>query len=233
MSEQPGSRRPERASLAARVGAALLVAALLVAGVFVFGRVADDMGVAMLLTGAWFAAVVAGGYIFTRRRGGLRLPMAIAFAVVALATGLLVGLPSLTDHEVNERVVTASPRARPPEGDRPARARNVELARGAFASLAHPGRGKASVVRLARGERRLTLTGFETDSGPDLRVYLAVGDGRGDLGDFVDLGGLKGNKGNQQYAIPKDVDLRRLSNVVIWCRAFSVGFTSAPLERRA
>jgi hypothetical protein len=50
-----------------------------------------------------------------------------------------------------------------------------------------------------------------------------------DVDDFVDLGGLKGNKGNQQYEISADVDLRRYSTAVIWCRAFSVLFALAPL----
>jgi Electron transfer DM13 len=78
---------------------------------------------------------------------------------------------------------------------------------------------------------RLLPTEFETDSGPDLRVYVSTTDpaAGGELGDFVDLGGLKGNKGNQQYTLPADLDLGRYSNVVIWCRAFSVGFTSASL----
>jgi hypothetical protein len=79
----------------------------------------------------------------------------------------------------------------------------------------------------------LTLTRFETDNGPDLRVYLSSRDpaGGGGLGDWEDLGGLKGNKGSQQYEIPAGVDVRRLSTVVIWCRAFSVGFTSASLAK--
>lgn len=77
----------------------------------------------------------------------------------------------------------------------------------------------------------LTLTDFATASGPDLRVYLATRNpaGGGDLGDFEDLGGLKGNQGDQQYAVPQGLDTNRYSTVVIWCRAFSVPFTSAPL----
>ena len=70
------------------------------------------------------------------------------------------------------------------------------------------------------------------DSGPDLRVYLSSDDpASGDLGDFEDLGELKGNVGNQQYTVPRGLDLQRFSTVVVWCRAFSVAFTSARLER--
>jgi hypothetical protein len=87
------------------------------------------------------------------------------------------------------------------------------------------------VVELADGGRVLTLTDFETDSGPDLRVYLTARDPSvdGEIGEFVDLGALKGNVGNQQYEIPDDVDVDALPNAVVWCRAFSVGFTSAAL----
>ena len=45
----------------------------------------------------------------------------------------------------------------------------------------------------------------------------------------VDLGALKGNKGNQQYAIPAGTDLEQDWRVVVWCRAFTVSFTEAPL----
>ena len=45
----------------------------------------------------------------------------------------------------------------------------------------------------------------------------------------MDLGALKGNRGNQQYRVPGDVDTARYSTVVVWCRAFSVPFTSARL----
>ena len=45
-----------------------------------------------------------------------------------------------------------------------------------------------------------------------------------------DLGGLKGNKGEQQYAIPARAVVRGRMTVVIWCRAFSVLFARAPLR---
>mgnify|MGYP006183142743 CR=1 FL=1 len=44
-----------------------------------------------------------------------------------------------------------------------------------------------------------------------------------------DLGALKGNKGNQNYRIPNDVDPEQFKSAVIWCRRFTVGFGVAPL----
>jgi len=46
---------------------------------------------------------------------------------------------------------------------------------------------------------------------------------------FVDEGHCK-VWANQQYELPEALDLNRYSTMVVWCRAFSVGFTSAALE---
>ena len=51
----------------------------------------------------------------------------------------------------------------------------------------------------------------------------------GGASDAVDLGALKGNRGDQQYRIPSGVSLRGRA-VVIWCRAFSARFGSAALR---
>ena len=101
------------------------------------------------------------------------------------------------------------------------------MAAGDFQSGAHETAGKAAVVELPDGSRKLTITDFETDPGPDLRIYLATDEG---AGDFEDLGALKGNKGDQQYDVPKGVDLEKHGTVVIWCRAFSVSFGHSALE---
>ena len=46
---------------------------------------------------------------------------------------------------------------------------------------------------------------------------------------FIDLGSLKGNKGDQNYDIPAGVDLNTFRNVTIWCARFGVNFASAAL----
>jgi hypothetical protein len=137
---------------------------------------------------------------------------------------------------VAEQVVTAeAPAPVPTAASSPAvaaapRSRNVQLARGHFTSGEHATRGRATIVRLADGRRFLTLTSFSTSPGPDLRVRLAPSrtlDGGED--GAVDLGALKGNRGDQQYRIPAGVSLRGRA-VVIWCRAFSARFGSAILS---
>lgn len=107
---------------------------------------------------------------------------------------------------------------------------NIELYSGEFETQAHSSSGRAALVQLDDGSRVLTFENLDTDPGPDLRVYLVDGPAENDeIGEFVDLGALKGNVGNQQYKIPDDVDITRFTTVSIWCRAFSVGFAKADL----
>ena len=107
------------------------------------------------------------------------------------------------------------------------------LARGRFRSLEHHTTGGALLVRLPNGEVLLRLERLDTLNGPDLHVYLsevaAAGDARAYGERFVDLGKLKGNKGNHNYRVPVNVDVTRYRSAVIWCKRFAVGFGVAPL----
>jgi len=109
------------------------------------------------------------------------------------------------------------------------------VARGEFRSLEHTTQGRALVLELPNGDRFLRFEDFATSNGPDLKVYLSAAPASSDddafNDDFVDLGPLKGNIGNQNYAIPPDVDLRKYASAVVWCRRFTVGFAVAPLTQ--
>jgi hypothetical protein len=96
---------------------------------------------------------------------------------------------------------------------------------GSFRSLAHTTTGTARVTG-----NTLRLEDLKTDNGPDVVVWLSAGDEGAYADDFVDLGSLKGNKGNQNYVIPDGTDLDRYDTVVIWCRRFTVGFGAAELS---
>ena len=104
---------------------------------------------------------------------------------------------------------------------------------GTFMDRSHPSEGVAQVLNDGSAQRFLRLEEFATDNGPDLNVYLSAAppDAPADQfdDDFVDLGNLKGNIGDQNYEIPEDVDLDRYSTVVIWCVRFAVAFGSAGL----
>jgi len=123
-------------------------------------------------------------------------------------------------------------RDEPRTQDSPAPASNVGLLSGAFTGESgHRGTGDAAVVELAAGGRVLTFSNFDVDpGGGGLLVYLHAGKTTSDkLGEFIELAKLKGTKGDQQYEIPDDVDLRRFSTVVIWCVPFTTRIAQAPL----
>jgi hypothetical protein len=108
------------------------------------------------------------------------------------------------------------------------------LARGQFHGVAHQGKGVATVHKLASGKRVLRFTDFETSNGPALHVYLVAAPDAQDNdtvknADYIDLGVLKGNKGDQNYDLPADVDLNKYRSVTVWCQRFSVNFATAPL----
>ncbi len=107
------------------------------------------------------------------------------------------------------------------------------LASGRFHGVEHPSSGRALVIALPNGSRVLRLEQFRTSNGPDVHVYLAEGSGDPDRATFTrqaaELGGLKGNIGNQNYALPAGLDVARFHSAVVWCRRFSVAFAVAPL----
>ena len=82
--------------------------------------------------------------------------------------------------------------------------------------------------------RVLRFEEFRATNGPDLHVLLAAAPlptNRHDLGEYIDLGSLKGNVGDQNYDIPEDVDVARYASVVIYCKPFHVVFATATLNR--
>jgi hypothetical protein len=90
----------------------------------------------------------------------------------------------------------------------------------------HDAMGTARVIPVGGGENVLRLEDFVVANGPDLYVYLST-DKSGS--DFVNLGRLKANIGNQNYPISAGIDMTKYDTVLIWCRAFSVLFGSADL----
>ena len=89
----------------------------------------------------------------------------------------------------------------------------------------HDASGRAAVIPVADGSV-LRLEEFRSTNGPDLYVYLATDE---QASDFLNLGRLKANIGNQNYEIPQDTDLAKYDTVLIWCQQFSVLFGSARL----
>jgi hypothetical protein len=122
---------------------------------------------------------------------------------------------------------------------------NEDLARGADAMVVaegrfrdadavHRGQGLARVVALASGGVEVQLSEFSVTNGPDLELWLSdhpdpstAADVTG--GQWLSLGLLKGNIGDQRYSVPAGTDLSRYRSVVVWCEQFGVLFSPAPL----
>lgn len=101
-----------------------------------------------------------------------------------------------------------------------------------FVSIEHDTTG-ALVIAVNGDERFVRLEDLSTTNGPDLHVYLSANPFDGDDGqfddDFVDLGVLRGNIGDQNYALDPTVDLSAYRSIVIWCDRFDAAFGAAPL----
>jgi hypothetical protein len=236
------TRRSLLAHPAARVLAVPLVAAVVCAGIWVTGGLlTNDFAVAMWLTAGWMALAGLACLAIAIRVRPLRVPVLGAYLVTAGAVTAVLGSSMLFPSEVDEQVAVAAPAPAPAADDDaapapvPAEPRNVERRAGDLVAVRHAAEGRARVIELARGGRVLTLTDFAVDAGPDLRVYLVAGAPTDEDGvrDYVDLGALKGSRGDQQYVIEDGVDVGHYSTVVIWCRAFSVMFAHAQLEPTA
>lgn len=90
----------------------------------------------------------------------------------------------------------------------------------------HNAEGIAKIIPLQDGSSILRLEDLRVTNGPDLYVYLSPDKS---ASDFINIGKLKANNGNQNYEIPKETDLSKYNTVLIWCRPFSVLFGSAEL----
>jgi Electron transfer DM13 len=107
---------------------------------------------------------------------------------------------------------------------------NDSLLTGSFVGVGdgiHDAQGVAKVIPVEGGGNVLRLEDLVVTNGPDLYVYLSTDKS---ASDFVNLGRLKANIGNQNYPIPDGTDLTKYDTVLIWCRAFSVLFGSAELK---
>ena len=91
----------------------------------------------------------------------------------------------------------------------------------------HNAEGYAKILTLSDGSQILRLEDFRSTNGPDVHLYLSTDK---QASNFIDLGRLKANNGDQNYQIPIDTDFNKYKYVLIWCQPFSVLFGSAQLN---
>jgi hypothetical protein len=108
------------------------------------------------------------------------------------------------------------------------------VASGTFHSVVHPTNGTATIYQAADGNCILRFTNFRTTNGPNVHVYMVAANDAKDNASvrqagFIDLGPIKGNVGDQNYAFGPEVDLSKYRAVSVWCQRFSLNFGTAPL----
>ena len=143
----------------------------------------------------------------------------VIVAAVVIPIGIYTISPLFISATVNEPLpATASvPTEKPLSG----------ILTGAHDGLANDNaEGNVKVVSLTDGSKILRLENFKSTNGPNVHVYLSTDK---HATDYVDLGKLKANNGNQNYNIPASTDIRKHNIVLIWCKDFSVLFGSAVL----
>jgi hypothetical protein len=147
-----------------------------------------------------------------------RKTLAIALAVPAAVLGWALFRPELlfVNQSIDEKLTTT----------------NI-VKMGTFVSYAHETKGNAQIVDQG-GTYYLQLSDFHTSNGPDVRVYLVKdkdADKGTQAGQFIDLGPIKGNVGNQRYRLPEGAKLDHVKSIAIWCARFNVGFGGATLNQ--
>ncbi len=141
--------------------------------------------------------------------------------------------------EIATKVVEVAETMNEPKADseeEPKQATGPQLiGSGNFTDVAHHGRGLAKLFAFEDGNALIRLQDLDVLNGPDLRVLLSKSENvqsSDDLGEYVEFGKLKGNKGNQNYelTLEGDTDISEYRSVVIYCKPFSVVFNSASLQ---
>jgi hypothetical protein len=141
------------------------------------------------------------------------------------STGDTMDTPAM--EEGTEGMVPATPTA--PAGP-------VVLAAGSFdrKDSVHYANGQAILARESDGSMIIRLQDLDAANGPDLYVYISEHPDPQN-GDELHIGGhnlgsLKATNGSFSYTLDPGIDPTRIKSVVIYCRAFSVLFSTASLQ---
>ena len=140
---------------------------------------------------------------------------------------------TMMEEAIEQSEMTAQPAMQ--EGEQPGRVQAVAMGSFKDADAFHRGSGAATIYRTPDGAEILRLENLDVTNGPALHVVLSTHPDperseQVKQEGYVDLGDLKGNRGNQNYPIPAGVDTSIHKSVVIYCYPFAVVFSVATLE---
>lgn len=100
------------------------------------------------------------------------------------------------------------------------------LKQGTMMGVGHTVSGTVKVYD-GDGKKVVVFDPFESQNGPDLKVYLSTDE---NATKYVSLGALKSTTGKQSYDVDGMPDLAEYKFVLVWCQEFSVLFGKAELQ---
>jgi hypothetical protein len=211
-----------------------IVGAILLAGAVVLARRRRWHLAALRHPGRTVAGVIVLAVVVGPIAWYLGSPLFISTTIdepAPVAAASPTTVPSPLAPSPSARVVAASPSPSPRPSSSPSSSPVPIERTGSFSGADdfHFGRGTARLIETSSGSFTVRLEDFAVRNGPDLFVYLSPSS-KGYAKGAVELGRLKADTGNQNYAVPVDVDVSEAKSVVIWCRQFSVLFATAPLS---
>jgi hypothetical protein len=98
---------------------------------------------------------------------------------------------------------------------------------GSFAGL----NGKKAAGNVTITGDTIKLTGFSSDQGPDLHLYLANGTSESETTAGVEIAAVAWNKSTQTFTIPSGVDASKYKDLVEHCDKALAVFGAAPLSK--
>lgn len=166
--------------------------------------------------------------LFIDERVDEPLPTVVATTTTTTPTTTTTAAPSVTatTSEVASTTTTTTTTV-PPQA--------VVVHESSLINSGKDGTGKVLVIEQPDGSRLIRFEDLDVSNGPDLVIILSKAELTPDrdayhLADFVSLGDLKGNQGNQNYEISADIDLAEYRTVAIWCRRFNYTFNAATIS---
>jgi hypothetical protein len=102
---------------------------------------------------------------------------------------------------------------------------DVVLSTGSFVNNGHSTSGKVQLIKDKDGNKFLILENFDSDSGPDLRLYLSASkkdDDYTEISQDITLGNVK-------LAVPASANTDTQKFLLVWCEQYSVLFGHAEL----
>ncbi len=132
-----------------------------------------------------------------------------------------------------EQEVTTPLHEAPLPGMRSSRAQ--VLGRGDFYSIERKGKGSAMLYRLPDGRPALRLSRFATDPNTDLFVWLSEAAKPKTTAQVFKtkhtvLSALKSTVGDQNYVLPRGLDVKAIRSIVVWCNPVQIAYAGASLR---